>query len=82
MNKTCRLKYNLLSGERDSIGSKLKHDEESIKKSSNLQLRYILTGINYIFRRYKLGFRRATFSNITRESGLILEPNSRFSNFQ
>lgn len=82
MNEPCRLKYPLLSVERDSVGSKLRNDEKSINKSGNLQLRYILTGINYIFRRHKLEFKRANSSNIRRESGLILELKYEFSSFQ
>lgn len=82
MNEPCRVKYPLLSVERNSVGSKFRSDEKSINKSSNLQLRYILTGINYIFRRHKLGFKRANSSNIRRESGLILELKCEFSSFQ
>lgn len=62
MNEPCRLKNPLLSVDSDSVGSKLRSDGKSIKKSSNLEWRYILTDINYIFRRYKFGFKRATFS--------------------
>lgn len=82
MNKPCKLKYPLLSVERDSVGSKLRSDEKSINKSSNLQLRYILTGISYIFRRHKLELKRANSSNIRRESGATLERKYEFSSFQ
>lgn len=62
MNELCRLKYPLLSVDSDSVGSKLRSDGKSIKKSSNLEWGYILTGINYIFRRHKFGFKRPTFA--------------------
>jgi len=62
MNEPCRLKIPLLSVDSGSAGSKLRSDGKSMKKSSNLQWRYILTDINYLFRRYKFEFKRATFS--------------------
>lgn len=62
MNEPSGLKPPLLSVGSDSAGSKLRSDGKSIKKFSNLEWRYILTDMNYIFRRYKFGFKRATFS--------------------
>lgn len=60
MNEPCRLKNPLPSIGSNYVRSKLRSDS---KNSRRLEWRYILTGINYIFRRYKCGFGRTIFSN-------------------